>query len=155
MKTNVKAETSHFLKPKDYTSHRRTTPRKRYTKAPLKFAWLFSQRMRWWHAIISEILTTEEKAVDSPRAFRAVIRNVPCFSCSWGSRMHNSVSFSFFFLLKNGVAGRERNASSQTASLPLSSSDIHERWQPVTQSSRSRWSYGKIGDCEQSRCTRK
>ena len=26
----------------------------------------------------------------------------------------------------------------------------HARWQPVTQSARSRRSYGKIGDCEQS-----
>ena len=33
---------------------------------------------------------------------------------------------------------------------PLSSFDTHVRWQPVTQSSRSRWSYGKIEDCEQS-----
>ena len=34
---------------------------------------------------------------------------------------------------------------------PLSSFDTHARWQPVTQSSRSRWSYGKIEDCEQSK----
>ena len=34
---------------------------------------------------------------------------------------------------------------------PLSSFDTHARWQPVTQSSRSRWSYGKIEDCEHSR----
>ena len=34
--------------------------------------------------------------------------------------------------------------------LPLSSFDTHGRWQPLTQSARSRWSYGKIGDCEQS-----
>ena len=27
---------------------------------------------------------------------------------------------------------------------PLSSFDTHARWQPVTQSARSRWSYGKI-----------
>ena len=33
---------------------------------------------------------------------------------------------------------------------PLSSFDTHARWQPVTQSARSRWSYGKIEDCEQS-----
>ena len=32
----------------------------------------------------------------------------------------------------------------------LSSFDTHARWQPVTQSARSRWSYGKIEDCEQS-----
>ena len=32
----------------------------------------------------------------------------------------------------------------------LSSFDTHARWQPVTQSSRSRWSYGKIEDCEKS-----
>ena len=41
-------------------------------------------------------------------------------------------------------------ASSQTAPRPLSSFDTHARWQPVTQSARSRRSYGKIGDCEQS-----
>ena len=28
--------------------------------------------------------------------------------------------------------------------------DTHARWQPVTQGARSRWSYGKIEDCEQS-----
>ena len=28
--------------------------------------------------------------------------------------------------------------------------DTHARWQPVTQSAQSRWSYGKIEDCEQS-----
>ena len=33
---------------------------------------------------------------------------------------------------------------------PLSSFDTHPRWPPVTQSARSRRSYGKIGDCEQS-----
>ena len=35
--------------------------------------------------------------------------------------------------------------------MPLSSFDTHARWQPVTQSARSRWSYGKIEDCKQSR----
>ena len=34
---------------------------------------------------------------------------------------------------------------------PLSSFDTHARWQPVTQSARPRWSYGKAKDCEQSR----
>ena len=34
---------------------------------------------------------------------------------------------------------------------PLSSFDTHARWQPVTQSARSRRSYGKIEDCEQSK----
>ena len=34
---------------------------------------------------------------------------------------------------------------------PLSGFDTHPRWLPVTQSDRSRPSYGKIGDCEQSR----
>ena len=33
---------------------------------------------------------------------------------------------------------------------PLSSFDTHARWQPVTHSARSRRSYGKIEDCEQS-----
>ena len=33
---------------------------------------------------------------------------------------------------------------------PLSSFDTHVRWKPVTQSARSRWSYGKIEDFEQS-----
>ena len=33
---------------------------------------------------------------------------------------------------------------------PLSSFETHARWQPVTQSARSRRSYGKIEDCEQS-----
>ena len=34
---------------------------------------------------------------------------------------------------------------------PLSSFDTHPRWQPVTQSARSRRSYAKIEDCEQSK----
>ena len=42
-------------------------------------------------------------------------------------------------------------ASSQTAPCPLSSFDTHARWQPETQSARSRRSYGRIEDCEQSR----
>ena len=42
-------------------------------------------------------------------------------------------------------------ASSQTASRPLSSFDTHPRWQPVTQSARSRRCYAKIEDCEQSK----
>ena len=33
---------------------------------------------------------------------------------------------------------------------PLSSFDTHARWQLLMQSARSRRSYGKIGDCEQS-----
>ena len=33
---------------------------------------------------------------------------------------------------------------------PLCSFDTHPRWRPVTHSARSRRSYGKIGDCEQS-----
>ena len=41
-------------------------------------------------------------------------------------------------------------ASSQTAPRPLSSFDTHARRQPVTQSYRSRRSYGNIGYCEQS-----
>ena len=35
--------------------------------------------------------------------------------------------------------------------LGTTSFDTHLRWQPVTQSARSRRSYGKIEDCEQSR----
>ena len=34
---------------------------------------------------------------------------------------------------------------------PLSSFDTHARWQPVTQSARSRRSYGKTEDCQQSK----
>ena len=47
-------------------------------------------------------------------------------------------------LLGGGGEGRENRPR------PLSSFDTHARWQPVTQSARSRWSYGKIEDCEQS-----
>ena len=43
-----------------------------------------------------------------------------------------------------------RNVSSQTAHHPLSSLDTHPRWQPVTHSARSRQSYGKMADWEQS-----
>ena len=49
--------------------------------------------------------------------------------------------------------GSEKNiflASSQTIPRSLSSFDTYGRWQPVTQSTRSRRSYGKIGDSEQS-----
>ena len=52
-----------------------------------------------------------------------------------------------------GGGGGEKNiflASFQTAPRLLSSFDTHARWQPVTQSARSRRSYGKIEDCEQS-----
>ena len=46
---------------------------------------------------------------------------------------------------ERGGGGRE------TAPSALNSFDTHARWQPVpTQSSRSRWSYGKIEECEQS-----
>ena len=38
----------------------------------------------------------------------------------------------------------------KTILLPLSRFDTHPRWPPVTQSLRSRRSYGKIGDCDQS-----
>ena len=38
----------------------------------------------------------------------------------------------------------------KTVLLPLSRFDTHPRWPPVTQSLRSRRSYGKIGDCDQS-----
>ena len=44
-------------------------------------------------------------------------------------------------------------ASSQIVPSPLSSFDTHARWQPETQSARSRRSYRKIEDCEQSMCT--
>ena len=42
-------------------------------------------------------------------------------------------------------------ASSRTASRPLSSFDTHPRWHPVTHSARSRRSYARIEDCEQSK----
>ena len=48
--------------------------------------------------------------------------------------------------------GGEKNiflTITQTAPRPLSSFDTHARWQPVTQSIRSRRSYGKIEDREQ------
>ena len=41
-------------------------------------------------------------------------------------------------------------ASNPNRPRPLSSFDTHVRWQPVTQSARSRRSQGKIGDCKQS-----
>ena len=49
--------------------------------------------------------------------------------------------------------GREKYFSRflPNRSRPLSSFDTHATWQPVTQSARSRWSYGKIEDCEQSK----
>ena len=49
--------------------------------------------------------------------------------------------------------GGEKNiflTITQTAPRPLSSFDTHARWQPVTQSIRSRRCYGKIEDREQS-----
>ena len=49
--------------------------------------------------------------------------------------------------------GGEKNiflTITQTAPRPLSSFDTHAKWQPVTQSIRSRRSYGKIEDREQS-----
>ena len=38
--------------------------------------------------------------------------------------------------------------SEKTAPAPLSSFDTHARWQPVTQSARSRWSYGKMSNLQ-------
>ena len=52
--------------------------------------------------------------------------------------------------LWSGVEGGGALASSQTVPRPLSSFDTHARRQPVTQSARSRRSYGEIEDCEQS-----
>ena len=49
----------------------------------------------------------------------------------------------------SGIIARG-GASSQTVPAPPSSFDTHARWQPVTQSARSRRSYGKTEDCEQS-----
>ena len=52
--------------------------------------------------------------------------------------------------------GREKYFSRFLPNHPhrQSSFHTHARWQPVTQSTRSRRSYGKIEDCEQSRATR-
>ena len=51
-----------------------------------------------------------------------------------------------------GGGGREKYFSRflPNRPRPLSSFDTHARWQPVTQSAWSRWSCGKIEDCEQS-----
>jgi len=51
-----------------------------------------------------------------------------------------------------GAGGGEKNISRFLPNRPppLSSFDTHAKWQPVTQSARSRRSYGKIGDCEKS-----
>ena len=49
------------------------------------------------------------------------------------------------FIVVGGGGGGEK-----TVLLPLSRFDTHPRWPPVTQSLRSRRSYGKIGDCDQS-----
>jgi len=43
-----------------------------------------------------------------------------------------------------------RGRGARNRHCPLSSFDTRARWQPVTQSARSRRSYGKIEDCEQS-----
>ena len=47
-----------------------------------------------------------------------------------------------------GLYVRKERASG--AQCPISSFDTHPRWRPVTQSARSRQSYGKLGDCEES-----
>ena len=54
-----------------------------------------------------------------------------------------------------GGGGREKYFSRflPNRPRPLSSFDTHARWQPVTQSARSRWSYGKIKGREQSMTT--
>ena len=43
-----------------------------------------------------------------------------------------------------------RKERASGAQCPIGSFDTHPRWRPVTQSARSRESYGEIGDCEQS-----
>ena len=52
-----------------------------------------------------------------------------------------------------GGGGREKYFSRflPNRPRPLSSFDTHLRWQPVTRSARSRRSYGKIEDREQSK----
>ena len=54
------------------------------------------------------------------------------------------------FKCTEGAGVGDYSSSSQTAPCPLSSFDTHARWQPEKQSVRSRRSYGKIEDCEQS-----
>ena len=56
-----------------------------------------------------------------------------------GSRLF---TVSYFFVRSSRASG--------SASHPLSSFDAHPRWLPPTHRARSRRSYGKIGDCEQS-----
>lgn len=50
-----------------------------------------------------------------------------------------------------GYRSEGRVASSQTMPCSVSRFDSHSRWPPLMQSARSRQSYGKIGDHEQSK----
>ena len=54
------------------------------------------------------------------------------------------------FNCTEGAGVGDYRASSQTVPRPESSFDTYARWKPVKQSPRSRTSYGKIEDCEQS-----
>ena len=69
---------------------------------------------------------------------------------SWFSNVPRGRASGIIALVGGG--GREKYFSRflPNRPRPLSSFDNHARWQPVTQSARSRRSYGKIEDCKQS-----
>ena len=72
---------------------------------------------------------------------RLTVTGILIFKCTEGAGVgdYNSVGGGALFFSLPPIRPR-----------PLSSFDTHVRWQPVTQSARSRWSYGKREDCEQS-----
>ena len=78
--------------------------------------------------------------VYSPLFFREIV---------WIYRVFNTVTSILIFKCTEG-AGVGDYSFLPHCPHPLSSFDTHARWQPVTQSARSRWSCGKIEDCEQS-----
>ena len=57
------------------------------------------------------------------------------------------------FQMYRGGGRRNYSSGGGGGGTPLGSFDTQARWQPVTQGAWSRWSYGKIEDCEQSNNT--
>ena len=60
-------------------------------------------------------------------------------------------SFTYTTSYRHGYLDFQRYRGGGRRGLYLRSFDTHARWHPVTQSARSRRSYGKMEDCEQSR----
>ena len=96
-----------------------------------------------WQTAVSRLFTVPYFFVRLYR-YTASYRHL-IFKCTEGASVGD-------YRAGSGVGGEKNNFSRLLTNrpCPLSSFKTHARWQPVTQSARSWWSYGKIEDCEQS-----